>query len=466
MTRRYRPDPRLTRRGLLRAAGLGALSLPMARLMRPGEAWASGAAERVIFFYFPDGVPGWSEAGDPSQFHCTGSETGFSLPHCLQPLAPWRDRCVFFRGLSMGATDSGSHPGGAKKLLTAADHGNNESIDQHLSRSVGAASPWRHLYLGAMATADGASGDKHIVYPVAGTTMAPEDDPARAFASLFGVATSGGGSGEETPGTETTAGTRGSVLDAVMGDLEDLQGRLGAVERTKLEYHLDSLRELEARLQGEGGGVAGGGTGSASCADPDVDLTGVSAGSLSDPQHFGDVLRAQMEVMVLAMECGLTRVGTLQASHHTSELVMSRIPGTPFHDPGYDMRSHQASHYGSRHDPDSREFVAFRDQRTWFVDQLAALLELLESRPEGGGTMLDHTLVVLCTEVCDGNTHQHDDMPIVLAGGAGGAIRGGRLLDVGTRRHGDLWVSVAQAMGEDLWRFGDSSSGPIPGLLS
>lgn len=461
--RRYRPDPRFSRRGLLKAAGLGAVTLPMARLLRPAEAWASGAAERVIFFYFPDGVPGWSEAGDASKFHCTGSETGFSLPECLAPLAPWRDTCVFFRGLSMGGTDSGSHPGGAKKLLTAADYGNNESIDQHLSRSIGAASPWRHLYLGAMANADGASGDKHIVYPVAGTPMSPEDDPARAFAALFGAAPEGGGGGE-TPGTETTAGTRGSVLDAVMGDLEGLQARLGAVEQTKLAYHLDSLRELEARLQGAGGGT-GGGTGSAGCESPDVDLSGVSAGSLYDPARFGDVLRAQMEVMVLAMECGLTRVGTLQASHHTSELVMSRVPGTDFHDPGYDMRSHQASHYGSRHDPGSREYVAFRDQRTWFVSQLAMLLEMLESRPEGGGTMLDHTLVVLCTEVCDGNTHLHDDMPFVLAGGAGGAVRGGRLLDVGYRRHGDLWVSVAQALGEDLWRFGDSSSGPIPGLV-
>ena len=462
--RRYPPDPRFTRRGLLRAASLGALGLPMARLLRPARALAAGRAERVIFFYFPDGVPAWSQGGDASKWHCTGTEAGFTMPECLAPLVPWRQDCVFFRGLSMGGTDAGSHPGGAKKLLTAADHGNNESIDQHLSRSIGAASPWRHLYLGAMANADNASGDKHVVYPVAGTSMAPEDDPAVAFAALFGSAAAGGGAGGGDSGG-AVLGTRGSVLDAARSDLQDLQARLGRVEKDKLDLHLESLRELEARLQGTGGGTEGGGTGAASCDAPDVDLTGVSAGSLYDPARFGDILRAQMDVMVLAMECGLTRVGTLQASHHTSELVMSRIPGTPFHDAGYDMRSHQASHYGSRHDTGSREYVAFRDQRTWWAGRLAYLLESLASRPEGGGTMLDHTLVVLCTEVCDGNTHLHDDMPFILAGGAGGAMRGGRLLDVGHRRHGDLWVSVAQATGEDLWRFGDASSGPLAGLM-
>jgi hypothetical protein len=82
----------------------------------------------------------------------------------------------------------------------------------------------------------------------------------------------------------------------------------------------------------------------------------------------------------------------------------------------------------------------------------------------GDGSMLDHTLVVLCTEVCDGNTHLHDDLPLVLAGGADGSLATGRLVDVGYRRHGDLWVSVANRMGDGLTAFGDASSGPIPGL--
>jgi len=92
------------------------------------------------------------------------------------------------------------------------------------------------------------------------------------------------------------------------------------------------------------------------------------------------------------------------------------------------------------------------------------LLDL--SLPDGDGTMLDSSIVVMCSEVCDGNTHLHDDMPFVLAGGASGRISTGRLIDTGYRRHADLWVSVANAMGQPTEWFGDASGGGIPGLLS
>ena len=75
--------------------------------------------------------------------------------------------------------------------------------------------------------------------------------------------------------------------------------------------------------------------------------------------------------------------------------------------------------------------------------------------------MVAASLVVMCTEVCDGNTHLHDDMPIVLCGGAGGAFSTGKLIDAGGRRHADLWISVAEAMGEMIPSFGDVSSGPL-----
>ena len=103
---------------------------------------------------------------------------------------------------------------------------------------------------------------------------------------------------------------------------------------------------------------------------------------------------------------------------------------------------------------------------TWWVEQFVYLLAQLAARPEGDGTMLDHSLVLLCTEICDGNTHLHDDMPFVLAGGGGGSVRTGQVLDVGYRRHGDLYVAIANAMGDGLTAFGDASSGPLPGLLA
>ena len=107
------------------------------------------------------------------------------------------------------------------------------------------------------------------------------------------------------------------------------------------------------------------------------------------------------------MACGLTKVGVIQGSQHTSELIMSRFRDTEMYDAGFDMRSHQASHYGARHDRSNRLYSDFVKQVNWWVSQYAYLLQQLRARPEGDGTMLDHSVVLLCTEVSDGNTHSH-----------------------------------------------------------
>ena len=461
-----RRSPRLcaptgpSRRRLLQGL-LGGGALAAAGGLWPGAAQASGGLGRVLFFYFPDGVIGESADGQPSLWHPTGSGSAVHLPTLLSPLEPWRDRCAFINGLSMGPTDSGSHPGGAKKLLTAADHGNNESIDQYLARTAGAAMPWRHLYLGAQANADGASGDKHISYPVAGVSLAPEDDPRRAFTALFGAASAAPPSASDSAETDLAR----DVIDDVSEELVALQARVGATERTRLQVHLDALDELGARL----GGTGDGGSGSdpdASCLDPGVDLAGIRDDTLYDPATFPAVLEAQLDIATLALACGHTRVVTVQASHHTSELVMSRFPGTEMHDPSYDMRSHQASHYGASHDEGAREFVAYAQQRRWWVARFAGLLDRLARTPAPeGGALLDSTAVVLCTEVCDGNTHLHDNLPVIVAGGEAGGLQTGQLHWADGRRHGDLWVALAAAMGVDPGRFGDASSGALPGLL-
>jgi len=457
---RRRVRPGFSRRGLLQRLGLAAAA-PMAAFGAPRLARADDGARRVIFFYFPDGVAGASQEGDPSLWNATGSEHDFQLGHLLEPLADRRDDCVFLHGLSLGPTDSGSHPGGAKKLLTATDHGAGESIDQLLARTAGGGSPWRHLYLGAMAGHNGASGDKHLSYPSPGVSVPPEDDPRRAFSLLFGNA-------GPPPLERDTGVSRASVLDAVLDDMNALRDRIGGVDAAKMDLHLEALREVERRV---GGGPVGDDDDDddpivdASCDQPWIDTGGLADHNLYDAAEFGTTLTAQIDLMVLAMACGMTRVGTIQASHHTSELVMSRIPGSEMHDPNFDMRSHQASHYGARHDWSRREFTDFVAQRRWFVGRFAYLLDRLAALPEGDGTMLDHSVVVLCSEVSDGNTHSHDDVPFVLAGRAGGRIRTGRLLDYGYRRHGDLWLSVAHAMGEPLSWFGDASSGPLPGLV-
>lgn len=432
----------ISRRRLLQLGGAAAITAPLARYLRASP--PATLAKRFIVFYFPDGIAGVSQTGDPSLWTPADS---------LAPLAPYMNQCILFKGLSMGPTDSGSHPGGAKKLLTATDGGNGISIDQRLASTIGHGDPFPMLYLGAQANANNASGDMHISYVQAGNTTPPEDDPLAAFNRVFG------GAGSSMSGSGSGAGdgaAKISILDRSRDELQALESKLGDVEKAKLDLHLEAVREVEMRIQALGGGTP------ATCGQPAIDATGVDASTLYAPEMFPKILRAQTDLMVQAMACGLTRVGVIQAAHHTSDLIMSRFMGTALYESGFDMRSHQASHYGAAHDPNHHEYADYVKQVRWWVEQYAYLLSQLAARPEDGGTMLDHSLVLLCTEICDGNTHLHDDMPFVLAGGGNGAIHTGRTYDVGYRRHGDLFVAIANALGDGITSFGDASTGPLP----
>lgn len=444
---------KLDRRSILKGLCASAITLPFASLFaKTASAGPTPAiAKRLLVFYFPDGVP--APGGQPSRFHASGSETSFTLPENLASLARHKDACVFFRGLTMGGTDSGSHPGGAKKLLTGVDGGGGESLDRYLARTAGASAPFRHVYLGAMATHNNASGDKFISYPSAGTTVAPDDDPAQAFGRLFGSGVAAG-----APASPTTDPVAASVIDAALGDLTDLRGRLGDVERAKLDLHLEALRDVERRVKGLGAEAL------PACDQSPGSVAKIDPARLYDPAQFSQVLRAQIDVAVQAMACGLTKVAVVQASQHTSELVMSRIGGSPMYKPSSDMRSHQASHYGQ---PSDSKFDEYVKQRTWFVEQFAYVLDQLKARPEGAGTMLDSSVVLLCSEISDGNTHSHDDMPFILAGRAGGALRTGRLFDLPGRRHSDLLGTIARAMGDSsVHSFGQGGQGLLANVLA
>ena len=415
---------------------------------RPALAARAGVAKRVIFFYFPDGVPAVSQAGEASLWHATGSGANFQMGDIHTSLVPFKDKCVFFNGLTMGPTDAGSHPGGAQKLLTAVDHGNGASIDQTLASALGVPL----LYLGVMAT-------EGISYQAAGTApAAPENNPRAAFDRLF----PGGTPPSTTPPPTATDADGASILDTVVADLNEMSSGWGQAEKTKLDLHMTALRELERKVKTTPGTDAGAPP-PPSCSNPR--LGAYDSNAMNAPANFPAILRAQTDLMVQAMACNLTKVGLLQCSVHTSELNMAAFANTPMHIPNYYLGSHKASHYGTTHNEQDELFRAFHQQVRWWVDQFAYLLQSLASRPEDGGTMLDHSLVFLCTEVCDGNTHNHDNMPFLLAGGGGGAIRTGQLLEAKDAPHAAVYAAIAQAMGKPM-KFGQANASPLAGLLA
>ena len=436
------------RRSLLQAlAGAAGVSL-LSSGGRPALAARAGVAKRVIFFYFPDGVPAVSQAGEASLWHATGSGANFQMGDIHTSLVPFKDKCVFFNGLTMGPTDAGSHPGGAQKLLTAVDHGNGASIDQTLASALGVPL----LYLGVMAT-------EGISYQAAGTApAAPENNPRAAFDRLF----PGGTPPSTTPPPTATDADGASILDTVVADLNEMSSGWGQAEKTKLDLHMTALRELERKVKTTPGTDAGAPP-PPSCSNPR--LGAYDSNAMNAPANFPAILRAQTDLMVQAMACNLTKVGLLQCSVHTSELNMAAFANTPMHIPNYYLGSHKASHYGTTHNEQDELFRAFHQQVRWWVDQFAYLLQSLASRPEDGGTMLDHSLVFLCTEVCDGNTHNHDNMPFLLAGGGGGAIRTGQLLEAKDAPHAAVYAAIAQAMGKPM-KFGQANASPLAGLLA
>ncbi len=484
----------IARRRFLQAALGAASALPLAApWWRVARANGLGRARRLVVFYFPDGVAGRSQNGESSLWEARSAGGDVTLSELLQPLGELRRECVFLNGLTMGGTDEGSHPGGAKKLLTAVDGGNGESVDQHLARTVGRDAPFRHLYLGSAATQNNASGDKFISYVSAGVTVAPDDDPVRAFRRMF---TGGTSTTPVTPTADAGASDAGAAdagvatddnadrlaMETALADLNDLRGRLGTAERTRLDAHLEALREVSDRVlrtptpsnpmtaPGDAGStVADAGATrppSMNCAMPSMAFSPPTGAGLAAPENFPAVLRAQIDTTVLAMACGLTRVGVIQGSQHTSELIMSRFRDTEMYDAGFDMRSHQASHYGARQDRSNRLFTDYVKQRRWWVSQFAYLLQSMRAVPEGDGTMLDHSVVLLCSEVSDGNTHSHSDMPFVLAGRAGGCITPGRVLEARGTRHGQLLAALARALGSDVRGWGDAGDGVLAGLLT
>ena len=465
----------VNRRELLTWGGAGLASFIAPQFLAPITSNAQTGIEtrgRFVVFYFPDGIPGESERGEPNLWNCQGSNRNFALSECLQPLERHREQCVFLNGLTMGATDQGSHPGGAKKLLTAVDGGMGRSIDQHLAFGIGRDAPVRHLYLGVQATVGNPSSDCFISYRDAGQVATPEDDPRIVLQRLFGSPNTSDGNGEIQDLQRGTQEKRLSVLNAVISEVNEVRQTAPPEAQVRLNRQLSALqevtRQVEALASRESTAESSGGNGSpGSCDAPTLSVNTQGWPTLLDqPESFPEVLQAQSELMALALSCGLTKVGVLQSSRHTSELIMSRFPNAPFSDPQYDMRSHQASHYGASHDRNKREFTDFVAQRVWFVEQYAQFLDLLASYPEGDGSLLDYTLVLLCTEVSDGNTHRHDDMPFVLAGGARLGLNGGQLLQLSGRRHGDLLASICHLLGDPVNGYGQTSSGPIAELWS
>jgi hypothetical protein len=443
--------PVLGRRTLLRGAGT-AFALPLLQAMLPArKAHAAPRTKRFIAMFSANGTI-------PKNWTPTGTETAFTLSPILSPLEPLKSKVIVLQGIDQQGGGAGDgHQNGMAGWLTGqptnpgpfkggcgqnGGWANGPSLDQVIAKEVAktVTTKFKSLELGVLSDAGGGTNWSRMCYAGPDQPLPPEINPVTAFSRLFGDLTT-------TPGmVDQAAGRRKSVLDGVMGQYTYLKGRLGADDGRKLDAHFQAVREVESRL----GAVTGGTT--TACSKPP--MPGAISATAND--SFPTIGKLQMDLLVMALACDLTRVASLQWSRAVSPVRFTWLTITRGH--------HDISHDG---DTNTVSVDQLTQINRWFAQQLYYLMDKLNQVVEPEGTLLDNSAILWGNELAKGNAHSRNDAPYVLAGGAGGGLQTGRFLSyTGTARHNDLLVSVANALDVPLTTFGNPAwcTGPLPRL--
>ncbi len=424
---------KLSRREMSIGVGLTLLLGPSLAGIREREAFAAPThkAKRLLLMFSPNGTV-------PGRYWPTGSGTSFNFGagSILEPLTPVKGDVAILKGLKFDGFDN--HEPGMRGMLTGSPGGGmfgGASVDQYIAGKLPQTTSFRSIELGVITDPWGASGQTRMDYSGPSTFVNPEQNPQAAFKRLFAsVAGAGTGSTGGTAAADAIAARRKSILDFLRGDIAALSAQLGASERHKLDAHLTSVRAVEASLFPP----TSGGPVSASCSS----ATSPAAMDPNAQPSFPTLGKAQMDLALLALQCNLSPIVSLQWSHTVSPVVFSWL--------GINAGHHDLSH------AQNDDFVK---AERWFAEQFVYLVTELKTR----GLLAD-TLVVWAKELGDSSLHNAIDVPFVLAGGAGGALQTGRFMDFGGTSHQALLASIAQAMGVDTSSLGAAGAG-LPGLL-
>jgi uncharacterized protein DUF1552 len=438
----------LARRTFLRGAG-ATLALPMLDAMVP--AFGADAAQpvpRLGFVYVGNGIV-------HRTFRPKGEGAAFELSPVLRPLASLRDQLTVISGLDHAQAENfgdgtGDHPRSSAAWLTGVHAWDRTrpgvevklatSADQLAADVLGAHTPVRSLEL-AVDTATQSScdaGDCFYVNTVSWrnetTPNLTENHPRVVFERLFG---DGGSSAERLARIRKTS----SILDSVRGEANRLAASVGHGDRDKLGEYLDSVREIEQRIQGAES------SDEHSVALPDRP-TGI-------PASFDEHTKLMLDLQVLAFQTDTTRVFSMILAREVSNRSYPQI--------GVPDQHHPVSHH--RDDPGLIEKKTKID--AYHVSLLAYVAGKMHATSDGDGTLLDHSLLVYGGGMGDGNLHRHADLPCVLLGKLGGKMQTGRhvVYPAGTPMTNFL-LTVLDKVGAPVDAIGDSTGRLEPDLLS
>lgn len=439
----------LSRRTFIRGTST-AVALPLLESMLPAFASQAQAKslspQRFTGIFIPHGAaPGYWEADS--------TEPGFTYPYIWEPLEHLRSHVTLTSGLwsqssenPPGVTGADHFVGAAylagvkPKKTTGADVEVATTLDQVLAQRIGQSNllPSLQLAVEDPGSNSGNCGEGYsCVYTNTISWAAPtrplpmEINPQVVFERMFGV----GGSPEER---QLRNEQQQSILDSIGADLGQLRKTIPAQDKLRLEQYLDDVREIERRMQ-----IAV----SKSAAVPPMDTP------FGAPDSYDEHLKLQFDLLALAFQADLTRVGSvLMARDLTSRVYPASGTDVSFHG-------------GSHHAEDPGRIRQYAQLNRYHVSCVAYFADKLKSIEEGDATLLDNSITLYGSNMGNSNQHVHYDVPHVLIGKAGGQVKGDQHLQFESKTvpTGNLLLSLLHLFDQDDTSFGDST-GPLPGL--
>jgi len=431
----------MSRRTALRGLGV-TLALPLLDSMIPAQTplakTAAKAAPHMGFVYFPHGAI-------MDQWTPTAEGADFSLTPILKPLEPFKKQLTIISGLgnraadgsSVHATAPGTWLSGVAPRPTHEPFG-GVTVDQIAAQHIGQDTPLPSLELateerygngGACDREYGCSYANTISFRTPTTPLPMEFDPHKVFEKLFGQ----GNTAEErqSRGDENT-----SILDAITSDTNELRSRLGAQDKSKLNDYMESVREIERRVQKMGKGVSS-----------DLKLPELAPGI---PENFEERLNLMFDMAALAYQANITRIFSLMMCREASNLTYNQI--------GVADAFHPVSH----HQNNPAKIEKLIKIQTYHAKLFARFLTRLKNMPDGDGSMLDHSLILFGSNMSNSNAHNHFPLPLSVVGGAWGKLKGNQHLRYPDHTPvANLLAAILDRAGIPVEKIGDSTSEPI-----